>query len=73
VLVYPAVSIPIALAYAARFAFGTQMAFYLVLLAGFVVAGLTYYVALESSVDAAERRREQILAALSRSDGPMGV
>lgn len=73
VLVYPAVSIPIALAYAARFAFGTQTAFYLVLLAGFVVAGLTYYVALESSVDAAEQRREQILAALSRSDGPMGV
>lgn len=72
-LVYPAVSIPIMLAYAARFAFGTQLAFYLVLLAGFVVAGLTYYVALDSSADAAEQRREQILAALSRSDGPMGV
>lgn len=73
VLVYPAVSIPIALAYLARFAFDTPLAFYAVLLAGFVVAGLTYYVALESAVETVENRREQILAALSRGDGPMGA
>lgn len=71
-LVYPAVSIPIALAYLARYAFETQLAFYAVLGAGFVVAALTYIAALDSSVDAAERRREQILAALSRGEGPMG-
>lgn len=71
-LVYPAVSIPIMLAYAARYAFETQAAFYLVLLAGFTVAALTYYVALESSAEAADQRRERILAALSRNEGPMG-
>jgi ABC-2 type transport system permease protein len=71
-LVYPAVSIPIALAYLARFAFETQIAFYVVLSAGFVVAALTYIVALDSSVEVADRRREQILAALSRGEGPMG-
>lgn len=71
-LVYPAVSIPIALAYLARFAFETQLAFYLVLASGFIVAALTYIVALESSVEAADRCREQILAALSRGEGPVG-
>ena len=71
-LVYPLVGIPIALAYLARYAFGTNAAFYSVLGSGFLVAGMAYYVSLESSVEAADRRREQLLAALSRSDGPMG-
>lgn len=70
--VYPLIGIPIALAYLARYAFETQFSFYAVLLSGFVVAGITYYVALQSSVEAAEARREAILASLGRTDGPMG-
>lgn len=71
-LVYPAVSIPVGLAYVARWAFDTQLAFFLVLLAGFAVAMITYYVALGSAVEAADQRREAILGALSRGEGPMG-
>ncbi len=72
-LVYPMVGIPISLAYLARYAFETQAAFYVVLAAGFIVAGLTYYVALGSSVEALDRRKEQILAELSRGDGLLGA
>lgn len=71
-LVYPAVSIPIGLAYLARWAFDTQLAFLLVLAAGFLVASLTYFVALGSAVEAAEQRREQILTALSQGEGLVG-
>lgn len=71
-MVYPLVGVPITLAYLARYAFGAQMAFYAVLAAGFVVAGLTYYVALESAAEALDRRREPILAELSRGDGLLG-
>jgi ABC-2 type transport system permease protein len=70
-LVYPVLAIPVALAYLARYAFDSELAFYGVLATAFAVAGLTYRVSLDSAVSTAERRREEILAALARGDGPM--
>ena len=56
-LLYPVLGVPIALAYLARYAFDSQWAFYAVLSSGFVVAVMTYWVSLTSSVHAAEQRR----------------
>ncbi len=71
-LVYPAIALPISIAYLARYAFQTDLAFYLVLATGFLVGGITYSVSLESAVEAADQRREALLAALSRGEGPIG-
>ncbi|MBI5086728.1 MAG: hypothetical protein HZB13_19300 [Acidobacteria bacterium] len=69
--VYPVLAIPVALAYLARYAFDSQWAFYLVLLSGFLVAAMAYHVSLHSSIEAADHRRESLLAALSRTEGPI--
>jgi ABC-2 type transport system permease protein len=71
-VVYPLIAIPVGLAYLARYAFGTQTAFYLALGCGYVVAGITYWVAMESAVEYAMRERESTIATLSRSEGPFG-
>jgi ABC-2 type transport system permease protein len=71
-LLYPAIAAPIALAYLARWAFESDWAFFGVLLSGFVVAALGYWVSLDSSVAALDERREAILESLSRAEGPAG-
>ena len=63
--------IPVGLAYLARFAFESSVAFYLVLASGLVVAGMTYAISLDSAAAAAEERREEILSTLARLEGPM--
>jgi ABC-2 type transport system permease protein len=61
------------LAYGARYAFHSELAFYVLLgFAAMLGAGL-YGMALESARDAAERRKEQIIAELSRNDGPVAT
>jgi ABC-2 type transport system permease protein len=70
-LVYPVLALPIVLAYLARYAFDSQWAFYGVLSTAFLVALLTYRVSLDSAVETADKRREEILAALSRGEGPI--
>ncbi len=70
-LLYPIALLPVGLAYLARYAFDSQTVFYILLaLAGALGIGI-YYMALESSVSTAYKRREIILAALSRGEGPM--
>lgn len=71
-IVYPVITLPIFIAYLARYAFETNLAFYLVLASGFFVGGITYYVSLDTAVEAADTRRESLLAALSRGEGPIG-
>jgi ABC-2 type transport system permease protein len=71
-LTYPLMAMPMTLAYLARYAFDSELAFYGVLGSGFVVAGMAYYISLDSAIETAERRREEILAALSRGEGPIG-
>lgn len=69
---FPVLIAPVLLAYAARWAFyGSALAFYAVLAAG-AGAGLIYYwVALDSAIAAADRRRDDFLAALGQSAGPL--
>jgi ABC-2 type transport system permease protein len=70
-MIYPLAFIPPGLAYLARYAFESQWAFFGVL-AFDVVAGLiAYKIALDSAVQASERIKETMLAALARGDGPI--
>ncbi|MDX2179375.1 MAG: hypothetical protein SFV18_07275 [Bryobacteraceae bacterium] len=67
---YPLISIPIGMAYLARYAFGTEAAFYAVIAAGVVVAGCFYWVAMDSAVETLEKDREKILTLLTQTDTP---
>jgi hypothetical protein len=69
---YPAAAAPIALAFAAEFAFEAKAAFYGVLLLDFAISIVVYSIALESSVKTAERNKEFIVLTLSKAEGPAG-
>jgi ABC-2 type transport system permease protein len=71
-LFYPVVLLPVALAYLARYAFDSDIAFSIVLTIAAVIAGVFYWIAMESAVKAAGVRRQMILEELSRGDGPIG-
>ncbi len=49
-LLYPVLLAPIGLAHLARYAFERDLAFYLVLLSGYIVGAISYWVALDSAV-----------------------
>jgi ABC-2 type transport system permease protein len=72
-LLYPVLSLPLLLAYGARYAFDSQLAFYAVLLVDMGIGAIVYWVALDSILEAAEGRKEAMLAALSQSGGPMSA
>ena len=69
---YPAAAAPIALAFAAEFAFESKAAFYGVLLLDLLIGMVVYTIALESSVRAAEENKEFIVLTLSKAEGPVG-
>ncbi len=66
-LFYPVTLLPVFLAYLARYAFDSELAFALVLALAAVIGGVLYGIAMESAVSSANRRREAILAELSRT------
>lgn len=68
-LLFPVALAPVGLAYLARYAFGSEWAFFGVLLISAILAGVMYWFSMDSAVKAAERRKEQIIAALSAGDG----
>jgi ABC-2 type transport system permease protein len=68
---YPVVFLPAALAYFARWAFDSQLAFFGVLAVMGAIGAVAYYVALESTVEFAERKKESMVAALSANQGPI--
>jgi ABC-2 type transport system permease protein len=70
-LIYPLTAGPVALAYLAEYGFETVWAFYGVMAFNLAIAGVVYTVALESAVETAHANREEIVAALSRGDGPV--
>jgi ABC-2 type transport system permease protein len=70
-LIYPIAFVPVGLAYLARYAFATEAAFFGVLAADAAFGAIVYKLSLDSSVAAAERLKEQMVAALSRGDGPI--
>jgi ABC-2 type transport system permease protein len=70
--VLPAVAFPVTLAYLARWALDSQPAFYAALA---IVAGagaIFYHVSTGSAIEAAARRREEWVSALSQTGGPVG-
>jgi ABC-2 type transport system permease protein len=73
IFVYPVALLPVLLAYGARYAFDSQIAFYAVLAFAAVIGCVVYWLALESAVAAAESRKEQIITELSRADGPVAT
>jgi ABC-2 type transport system permease protein len=70
-LVYPLALLPVGFAYLARYAFDSEWIFGLVLAGAALFGGGVYYMAMQSAVHAANARREQIMADLSRGDGPV--
>lgn len=66
-LLYPVTMLPVFLAYLARYAFDSQLAFVLVLAVAATIGGILYALAMESAVNTARQRRESILAELSRT------
>ncbi len=69
---FPVAAVPVALAYAARWAFRSEPAFFLALLVTGVVGACFYRIALESAVSTVRQRREQFVTALSQGEGPIG-
>jgi ABC-2 type transport system permease protein len=70
-LLYPFTLVPVFLAYVARWALRSQLAFVLVLAIAAIIGGVVYWIAMESAVHAAGRRREAILQELSKTAGPV--
>ncbi len=70
-LLYPVLCIPVFLAYLARYAFESEWAFYGVMLIGAAIGSVIYSVAMESAVNTAEERKEEIISVLSVGEGPV--
>jgi ABC-2 type transport system permease protein len=70
-LLYPLSLLPVLLAYIARYAFASELAFYLVLGFAAVVGAALYWIAMESAVATATKHRERIMHDLSAADGPI--
>jgi ABC-2 type transport system permease protein len=71
VLLYPASLIPVFLAYLARYAFDSELVFSLVLAFAAVIGGVLYWIAMDSAVQTAARKRERIVQDLSTGEGPV--
>ena len=72
-LLYPFTLLPVFLAYLARWALGSELAFALVMGIAATIGGVVYWIAMESAVHTANRRREQILRDLSGGEGPVAA
>jgi ABC-2 type transport system permease protein len=70
-LIYPVALLPVGLAYLARYAFDSELMFGIVLAGSAVLGGVFYWMALDAAVTSAATRREQLVAALTTSDGPV--
>jgi ABC-2 type transport system permease protein len=70
-ILYPVLSAPVLLAYGARYAFDTDLAFWAVIAADLLMAGAFYWVALESAAETALERREEIVQLLSNAQTPV--
>jgi ABC-2 type transport system permease protein len=68
---YPLALLPIGLAYLARIVFESSWAFFGVLAFDAIAGLIAYRIALESAVEAAEQRKEQLIADLSAGEGPI--
>jgi ABC-2 type transport system permease protein len=72
-IVYPFAMVPIALAYLARWALDSTLAFYLVLGFAAILGAAVYWISMAAAARAAYDRREQLIAALATSEGPVAT
>jgi ABC-2 type transport system permease protein len=70
---YPIALLPVFLAYLARYALESQVAFGVVLAFAAVLGSVVYWIALDSAVGTASRHRERILEELSSGEGPVAA
>jgi ABC-2 type transport system permease protein len=70
-LIWPVAFVPVGLAYLARYAFSSEAAFFGILAMDAALGAVVYKLSLDSAVAAADRLKEQMVAALSRGDGPI--
>jgi ABC-2 type transport system permease protein len=70
-VLYPIALLPVVLAYVARYALQSQIAFSVMLALAGAIGVMIYWIAMESAVDAAARLRQNMLTELSKGDGPV--
>ena len=70
-LAFPLALSPVALAFAARYAFNNEMAFFGVMLFAMALGAVVYRISVESALTAADVKKEEIIATLSRTEGPI--
>src|SRR5579883_290256 len=70
-LAFPVALLPVGLAYLARYAFDSEAAFFGALGAGALLGAIVYAHSRGSGLRAAEQRKDVIIAALSRGEGPI--
>jgi ABC-2 type transport system permease protein len=70
-LAFPVTLSPVAMAYLARYAFDTEWAFFGVLLFTGIIGAILYHFSVQSALKASVTRREEIIRALSRGEGPI--
>jgi ABC-2 type transport system permease protein len=70
-LLYPLALIPVGLAYLARYAFDSTLAFYMTLGLAAAIGGAVYWIAMDSAVSTALQRRERIIYDLTAAEGPV--
>lgn len=70
-LLYPSALLPVLLAYLARYALRSQLAFDVILALAGVLGAALYSMSMESAIHTAMARREQILRELSSGGGPV--
>ncbi len=72
-LVYPVMYLPVMLAYTARWASDENWIFFAVLGVDMLIAYGFYYVATDSAVEMAARRKEEMISTLTAQSGPISI
>ncbi len=72
-LVYPLIALPVVLAFLARYAFESNLAFYVVLGFAAVLGGVVYWIAMESATKTLSSRLESFTATLAEGQGPVST
>ena len=69
--IYPIAFVPVGLAYLARYALGSEVAFFVILAMDGALGAVVYKLSLDSAVVTAGQLKEQMISALSRGEGPI--
>jgi ABC-2 type transport system permease protein len=72
-LFFPFAFLPIGLAYWGRYVFKSDLVFFAMLLLAGIIGAVIYWVGMDSAVAISVSRREDMIASLSRTDGPLSI